>query len=368
MKARWTHTAVTIALGIDYPILQGPFGGGLSSSRLVAAVSNAGGLGAYGAHYMAPDAISILAEEVRRLTSRPFSLNLWVSGHDEGGLNPSREEFERHIDRFRPYFEQLGLQVPIYPERFGYKFEDQIGALLDAAPPVFSFVYGIPEPEVLRECRKRGIKTIGAATTVAEAEALDATGVDLIVASGFEAGGHRTSFLNRPDDSLVGTFALIPQVVDKVRVPVIAAGGIADARGIVAAFALGAQAVQIGTAFLACEESKASVPHRAMLLSGNTQVTRLTRAFSGRLARGIVNRLMDELRSDEADLAPFPVQGWFVSQLKGAVLAQGRTDLLAMWAGQAASLLRHQTVSDLMRALTEETTAHYQQATFDALA
>jgi len=362
MQAHWTRTAATAALGIDYPILQGPFGGGLSSATLVASVSNAGGLGAYGAHYMAPDAISVLAEEIRRLTSRPFSLNLWVSDHDEGGLNPSHEEFERHVGRFRPYFEQLGLQVPAYPERFGYKFEDQIGALLDAAPPVFSFVYGVPEPEVLRECRKRGIKTIGAATTAEEAEILDEAGVDLIVASGFEAGGHRTSFLHKPDDSLVGTFALVPQVVDRVRVPVIAAGGIADARGIAAAFALGAQAVQIGTAFLACEESNASAPHRARLLSGGTQVTRLTRAFSGRLARGIVNRLMDDLRSDEADLAPFPVQGWLVSQLKGEALAQRRTDLLAMWAGQAAPLLRHQTVPDLMRALIEETTAHYQRS------
>jgi len=359
MPTSWNRTAVSDLLGIEYPIIQGPFGGGLSSIELVAAVSNAGGLGGFGAHHLDPDAIVGLVHEVRGLTDKPFAINLWVSNEDDGGLDPSRDEFARHAERLRPFYEDLGLQMPVYPERIGYRFDDQIEALLEVAPPAFSWVYGVPAPRILEACRARGIRTIGTATTPDEAAALEEAGAEMVVASGADAGGHRTSFLRSAEDSLCGTFSLIPQIVDRVRVPVIAAGGIADARGIAAALALGAEAAQVGTAFLACDESNATLPHRAKLLAGEASPTRLTRAFSGRLARGMINVLMTSLEESGARLAPYPLQGWLTAQLKSAALEQGREDLLVMWSGQAAPLVRHRNVADLMRSLTDGSARYF---------
>jgi nitronate monooxygenase len=211
---------------------------------------------------------------------------------------------------------------------------------------------------VLAACRQRDIRTIGAATSIAEAQALEGAGVDAIVASGMEAGGHRPSFLAPAEESLIGTFALTQLLADRVRIPVIAAGGIADARGVRAALTLGAQAAQIGTAFLACEESGTSASHRAALFGDSAHHTTLTRAFSGRLARGLRNRWTDTMQSQAAELAPFPRQGWFVAQLRSAALAAGRDDLVAMWAGQIAPNLRHRNAALLMQSLREDLAPH----------
>lgn len=341
-------------LGVRHPIIQGPFGGGLSTVRLAAAVSNLGGLGSYGAHILDPDAIARVADEIRSLTARPFALNLWVSDHDPGGLELSQVEFERVFGIFGPYFRELGIDKPEPPERFHPCFEDQVDALIEANPPAFSFVFGIPSAAILAACRRRGIVTIGAATSIAEARALDEAGVDLIVATGFEAGGHRPSFLARAEDSLMGTLALTPLVADRVKAPVISAGGIVDGRGIRAALALGAQAVQIGTAFLACEESGATDEHRKILFGDRSQQTILTRSFTGRLARGVRNRWTDEMAPRLGELPPFPVQSWFVSKLRPAAVKAGRTDLVSLWAGQAAPNLRHRTAPALMEAMLRE--------------
>lgn len=350
----WSDTSVTRRLGLRYPIVQGPFGGGLSSIDLLTTVSNAGGLGSFGAHHLQPSQIEELVAEIRQKTDRPFAINLWVSDHDEGGFAPSQEVFEGAVAGLRPYFQELGVSEPAYPESFGKKFAEQVEALLRAKPPAFSFVCGVPESSILAECRRRGIVTLGTATTPDEAVALDEAGVDLVVASGFEAGGHRVAFLRKAEDSLVGTFSLIPQVVDRVRAPVIAAGGIADARGIRAALALGASGVQIGTAFLACEESSANRYHRAKLFSPEGRYTALTRAFTGRLARGIDNRFIREMRDRKAEICPYPAQSWLLQQLKPAMLAQGRADLMPLWAGQSAALLRHRSAADLMKELIAE--------------
>jgi nitronate monooxygenase len=316
-------------LGLQVPIVQGPFGGGLSTATLAATVSNLGGLGSFGAHVLAPHEIEATAHAIRGLTDRPFALNLWVSDHDPGGLHPSADELAAALRIFRPYLRELGLDDPEIPSRFHPAFEEQVEALLEARPPAFSFVFGIPRAEILAACRQRGIATIGAATTVAEARALDEAGVDLIVASGFEAGGHRPSFLARAEDSLMGTFALVPLVADRVKAPVIAAGGIVDRRGVAAALELGAQAAQVGTAFLACEES-------------------------GRLARGVRNRWTDEMAARIAELPPFPITGFFTSILKRAAVAAGRTDLVSLWGSQAAPNLQHTRAAHLMAALTSE--------------
>jgi nitronate monooxygenase len=340
----------TRRLGIRYPIIQGPFGGGLSTTTLAATVANLGGLGSYGAHILAPDEIGRVTDEIRALTPQPFALNLWVSDHDPGGRELDAVEFARVTRIFAPYFDELGVPLPEPPARFHHRFDEQVEALIAAAPPVFSFVFGMPDADMLLRCKRRGIVTIGTATSIAEARLLDERGVDLIVATGFEAGGHRPSFLDRAEESLMGTFALTQLVADRVAAPVIAAGGIADARGIRAAQALGAQAVQIGTAFLACAESGASAEHRAMLFSDAAQHTVLTRAFSGRLARGVRNRWVAEMAT--ADLPPFPAQNWFVSQLRSAAIKAGRTDLVSLWSGQVAPNLRHRSAVALMRELT----------------
>src|SRR5258708_22405434 len=208
--------------------------------------------------------------------------------------------------------------------------------------------------EVLDECRINRIVMIGTATTPEEGAALQEAGVDLIVASGFEAGGHRGSFLRAAEDSLTGTFSLAPQIVDRVNVPVIAAGGIADARGVVAALALGAEAVQIGTAFLACEESGAGVLHREALRGRKAGHTALTKGFTGRLARGIHNRLIEELNEPGTEILPYPLQRGLVRSLSIAAEAAGRPDLLRLWAGQSAGLAPGTDTSAFLRSLVEE--------------
>lgn len=341
----------TRRLGVRHPIVQGPFGGGLSSVRLAATVSNLGGLGSYGAHMLAPGDIARVCSELRAHTAQPFAINLWVSDHDAGGLAPDAETLERAWRVFEPYYRELGVPKPEPYVRGHPEFDEQVEALLEARPPVFSFVFGIPSRRILDACRQRGIVTIGAATSIAEARAIEAAGVDLIVATGAEAGGHRPSFLQPAEDALMGTFALVQLVCDRVRTPVIAAGGIADARGLRAAFALGAQAVQIGTAFLACDESGTTDAHRDALFSERAHHTTLTRAFTGRLARGVRNRWTDEMAMRLAELPPFPVTGWFVSRLRPAALAAGRTDLVSLWGGQVAPNLGHRSAVALMQSL-----------------
>ena len=265
---------------------------------MTAAVSNFGGLGSFGAHGLAPEAIKDVIAEIRSLTSKPFAMNLWVSMEDEGARTSDESAFNRSLAPLAAHLAALGAPRPAYKPYSPMRFEDQARVLLDAKVPVFSFIFGIPPREILEECRAKRIVTIGTATTPDEAAALQEAGVDAIVASGFEAGGHRGSFLRPAEDSLTGTLSLVPQIVDIVDVPVIAAGGIGDARGVVAALALGAEAVQMGTVFLACEESGASRLHREALRGRNAGHTALTKGFTGRLARGIHNRLMEELNRD----------------------------------------------------------------------
>jgi nitronate monooxygenase len=245
----WNKTRVSSQLGIGYPIIQGPLGG-LSTQRLAATVSNFGGLGSFGAHGLSPSAIKDVIDEIRALTSKPFAINLWVSMEDEGARASGSEAFSRSLAAIGGHIQGLGGTLPAYKPYVPIRFEDQARVLLDAKVPVFSFIVGVPPNEILEECRTQGILTMGTATTPDEAVVLEQAGVDLIVASGFEAGGHRGSFLLPAEESLTGTFSLVPQVADAVSVPVVAAGGISDARGIVAALVLGAEGVQIGTAFL----------------------------------------------------------------------------------------------------------------------
>jgi len=356
MSAAWNGNRLTARLGIDYPIIQGPLGG-LSSQRLTAAVSNFGGLGSFGAHTLAPAAIEDAIAQIRALTSRPFAMNLWVSMEDEAARASDESAFNRSLAPLAVHLDALGAPRPTYKPYSPARFEDQARVLLDAKVPVFSFTFGIPPREIMEECRANDIVAIGTATTADEAAALEEAGVDAIAASGYEAGGHRGSFLRSAEDSLTGTLSLVPQIVDAVDVPVIAAGGIGDARGVIAVLALGAEGAQIGTAFLACEESGASRLHREALRGQDAGHTGLTRGFTGRLARGIRNRLMEEFNRREGEILPYPLQRALVRSLSMAAEAAGRSDLLPLWAGQSAALSAHSDVSAFLNSLVEEVSA-----------
>jgi nitronate monooxygenase len=355
-KPGWTATRLTELLGIRYPIVQGPFGGGRSTAELAAAATNAGGLGSFGANDLEPDGIAEVAAGIRRLTSGPFALNLWVPLAADLEPPPPADEYAATVSLLRPFYDALSAEPPRFDDvvkGIGGKFDRQVDAVLAARPAVFSFIFGIPSADVLRECRRLGIVTLGTATNVAEAEALDAAGVDAIVASGSEAGGHRASFL-RPSAESLAVSALIPQVADRVRAPVIAAGGIVDGRGAVAAMVLGAHGVQVGTAFLATHESGASPIHKRALVEQTERSTVLTRVFTGRYARGLVNRYVREMLQHEAVLPAYPWQNRMMSPISQAAARAGVADLMPLWAGQNVPLVTLRSVSQVMAFLVDD--------------
>lgn len=329
--------------GIEHPILLGAFGG-LSSVGLTAAVSDAGGLGAYGLYGYDGARIRSTVAAVREATSRPFAVNIWLPTGDETEPNPQHAIFAQAL---QPFYEAVGVEVPGRPERYLPSLDEQLDAIWDTAPAVLSFVFGVPDAEVIHEARRRGIRTIGTATTVAEAVALADAGIDAVVASGAEAGGHRVSFLRAAEDSLVGTFSLVPQVVDAVDVPVIAAGGVADRRGVAAAFALGASGVQVGTAFLATAESATNDAHREAIRTAAADDTVLTRAMSGRLARGARDRAVRAIEAS-GTIAPFPMQNWLTGRFRAAAVEQNLGELQSLWMGQSAGLATHHAAADVM--------------------
>jgi nitronate monooxygenase len=332
---------------IDEPIVVGPFGGA-SSVELTALVSESGGLGSFGLYGYSAERIHDTIGALRAATSGPFAVNLWLPTGDE--VVPGDVELDPYLDALSPLYEAAGAPVPSLPAAFLPSIDEQLDAVMTAAPAVLSVVYGVPSPEVIERARARGIRIIGTATTVAEAVALDHAGVDAIVASGAEAAGHRVSFLRAPERSLVGTFALIPQVVDAVRRPVIAAGGIADRRGVAAAFALGASGVQVGTAFLRTSQSAVPEAHRQAIAASLDTETVLTRAMSGRLARGIPNRAMRAIEASGL-IAPFPAQNWMTGVFRAAAAQRDAGELLSLWAGQAAALATRSDAGDVFREL-----------------
>ncbi|WP_406249094.1 NAD(P)H-dependent flavin oxidoreductase [Microbacterium sp. M] len=335
-------TDLAALLGFRHPIVLGPFGG-LSSVRLTAAVSESGGLGSYGLYGYDGERIRQTAAELRAATARPFAFNIWLPTGDEAEPGPQHAVYAQAL---QPFYEAVGVEVPVRPERYMPSLDEQLDAIWEAAPAVLSVVYGVPSADLIAGARSRGIRVVGTATTVAEALALEAGGVDAIVATGMEAAGHRVSFLRSPEESLVGTFALVPQVVDAVGIPVIAAGGVADRRGVAAAFALGASAVQVGTAFLATSDSAANDAHRAAIRSTSADSSVLTRAMSGRLARGARNRVVRAIEAS-GTIAPFPMQNWLTGRFRTAAGQQNLGELQSLWLGQSAPLARWDTASEV---------------------
>ncbi len=319
---------------LEVPIVQAPMAGA-STPELVAAVSNAGGLGSLALGFTEPAQIAPLVARVRALTARPFALNLFV----DTSQPVTAEVLQRAHDRLRPFREELGLPHPPAPAVALLDARAQYEAVLAERPAVFSFTFGVPPADVLERCRAAGIVTIGTANTVAEAVALERAGVDVVCAQGFEAGGHHGSFGQPVEFSQIGTLALVPQVVDAVGVPVLAAGGIGDGRGVAAVLALGAAAAQVGSAFLRADEAGTADVVRAVLGSPAARRTSITTVFSGRTARGVHNAFMDALAA-VGDVAPYPYQHWLTRDIRTAAAQQGRTEYVSMWAGQAVGLGR----------------------------
>jgi nitronate monooxygenase len=339
-------------LGIRHSIIQAPMAG-TNTPELVAAVSNAGGLGIFGAAYLTPDQITGSIAAIRERTDRPFGINLFAGGRDAG----QKGDPKRVLAILGRYHTELGLAPPTIPAPAPDPFASQLDAVLEAGVPVLSFTFGIPEKEQLADLKHRGIVVIGTATTVGEARLLEDAGVDAIVAQGSEAGAHRGTFAAPFDAAMVGTMALVPQVVDAVRLPVIASGGIMDGRGIVAAEALGASAVQLGTAFLTCPETAIAPAYRDAILTAQAEDTTTTRVFSGRPARGIVNEFMRAWDGQEDAVLPFPLQNGATRPLRNAATTVNDARLLSLWAGQGAALARELPAAELVESLVREVEA-----------
>lgn len=349
------ETALTKQLKIEHPIIQAPLAGGGDTPDLVAAVSNAGAIGFIGAAYSRPEEIIELSRAVRKKTTRPFGINLFAPiAEPEAVRNPHAP-----VQRVAPYFEELGLPLPSTPAPTAYSFPAQLAAALETEASAFSFTFGILPREATEAIKRSGLFLIGTATSVEEAMALEKAGVDAVVAQGSEAGGHRGTFSGDFSAAMIGTISLVPQVVDAVNIPVIASGGIMDGRGLAAALALGASAVQMGTAFLTCEEAGVPNAYKEAILHAREDQTRITRAFSGRPARGIVNRFMTEMESPGSSdsIYPFPLQNALTRPLRTAAAKQGRAEYLSLWAGQGVRMARRQTAAALVARLAEETSA-----------
>ena len=337
-------------VGIEHPVIQAPMGGANATSpSLVAAVSNAGGLGFLGAAYMSPDQIAKECAAIRSLTTRPFGLNLFAP--TEVGTAPT--EISAALAIIGRYHHELGIDPPAEPALPKHTFDEQLDSALDGGMSVFSFTFNTLPVETIDRVKKRGVYVIGTATTTEEARTLAALGVDAIAAQGSEAGAHRGTFAGSFELSMVGTMALIPQIVRAVDLPVIAAGGIMHGQAIVAAMKLGASAAALGTAFLVTDECGVAESYKTLVLSASDDATRLTRAFSGRPARGIVNRAMTEIESSRAIL-PYPYQNSLTRDMRTAAAKQDRPEYLSLWAGQGASLSRRMPAAKLVETLLRE--------------
>lgn len=322
--------------GLRLPLVQAPMVGA-TTPAMVIATSNAGALGMLGAGAMAPDKLAAEVAQIRAATSRPFGINLFMPS----AATPDDATVRRALDAIDPLRAELGLPPGCAPERYVPAFREQLEQAIALRVPVVSFTFGVLDAADVERLKAAGSYVIGTATHVAEGLAWRDAGADAVCAQGAEAGGHRGTFIDAQTNPLIGTMALVPQLVDALEIPVIAAGGIMDGRGIAAALALGAQAAQLGTVFLACAESSAAADWKQRLAASADTATSVTRAITGRYARGIRNRLMDRLEAEPARVAPYPVQNALTQELRQTAARSDRGDYLSLWAGQGAPLIRN---------------------------
>ncbi|MCG6659696.1 nitronate monooxygenase [Halomonas campisalis] len=339
---------LTRQLGIDLPIFQAPMAGA-QGADLAVAVSEAGGLGALPGAMLSPEALAAELAVIRDRTARPINVNFFCHTPPE----PDAVRQAHWHQALSPYYAEFGLDIEAVPAGAGRRpFDSEACEVLEAVrPEVVSFHFGLPAPALLERVKAWGAMVLSSATTVEEARWLEAHGADAVIAQGLEAGGHRGMFLSEELSTQVGTLALLPQIKAAVGLPVIAAGGIANARGVAAALALGADAVQVGTAFLCCPEATTSAIHRRALMSEAARHTALTNLYSGRPARGIVTRLMRELGPISAQAPDFPLATAAIGPLRAAAEARGSGDFSPLWAGQNASGCREVPAAEVLAEL-----------------
>jgi nitronate monooxygenase len=350
----WPDRRLLDLFRIEHPILLAPMAGAIDFD-LAVAVAQAGGLGSLPCAMINAEQACEQIGNFRARVKAPVNLNFFC--HTPPELNNAREA--RWRERLKPYYQELGVDpaAPI-PTSMRMPFDAAFCAVVeDMKPEVVSFHFGLPEAGLLRRVKAAGCEVLSSATTVAEARWLAERGVDAVIAQGYEAGGHRGMFLSADLNAQVGTFALVPQVVDAVKCPVIAAGAVGDARGIAAAFMLGAAGVQVGSAYLHCPESKVSAPHRAALKSARDDGTAVTNLMTGRPARGLVNRLMREIGPVSGMAPGFPLAAGAITPLRAKAEANGSGDFSPLWAGQAAGLGRAVPAAELTRMLAAEALA-----------
>jgi nitronate monooxygenase len=340
-------------LGIEHPILLAPMAGSGGTPELAVAVSKAGGLGAWGGAYSKPEEIAAAIRTIRKLTGRPFGINLFCGGYSTAHAIDARPMLELVGQAHAA----LGLPPPVLPPVPSNPFDDQLQAVLEERPPVFSFTFGVPSASQIAELKARGIAVSGTATTVAEALRLEQAGIDAIVAQGAEAGAHRGTFAAPFEDAMVPLATLVREICAKVKLPVIASGGLMDGRDIAAALKLGAAAVQLGTAFLPCPESGAPQAYKQALLGAKTDTTVITRAFSGRPARGLTNRFIAMASGKEEFILPFRQQNDLTRPMRNAAGQKGVPDYISLWAGQGVARSRQMPAADLIKTLLDEISA-----------
>jgi nitronate monooxygenase len=340
-------------LNIQHPVIQGPLGGGPSTPELVAAVSNAGGLGSLGAAYLTPDQIMDAVRRIKSLTDQPFQVNLFAGGWDAN----AQADFRPMMDLLAEIHDVLGIPPPAPPLPRPDPFPEQFEAVLDAQVPIFSFTFGIPNPDAMARLKQRRILILGTATTVAEARLLAEAGVDAIVAQGAESGAHRGTFAGPFESCMVPTFELVRGVSAAVDLPVIASGGLMDGRDISASIAAGASAASLGTAFVVCTESGAPQAHKQAILTAAKDSTVITRAFAGRPARGLPNAFIQKLLSRENAILPYPLQNALTRAMRTAAAQQCNADFLSLWAGQGVARARSMPAAALVSCLVAEMTS-----------
>lgn len=337
-------------LGIEHPIFLSPMAGSGGTPELAAAVSNAGGLGAWGGAYVKPEDIAATIARLRTLTSHPFNINLFAGGYG----SDRRVDPQPMLDIVAEAHAKLGLPPPVLPPVPESPFDAQLEAVLEARPPVFSFTFGMPSRAQIAALKKRDIAVVGTATTLEEARRLAQAGVDAIVAQGAEAGAHRGTFVASFEDSMVPIATLVREICAEIALPVIASGGIMDGHDIAAALKLGAVAVQLGTAFLPCPESGAPAAYKRVLLETKKDVTVITRAFSGRPARGIPNVFLAMVAGKEDSILPFRQQNDLTRPMRNAAGQKGIPDFISLWAGQGVARSRAMPAAELVITLVNE--------------
>ncbi|MBM7552600.1 NAD(P)H-dependent flavin oxidoreductase [Thalassobacillus pellis] len=346
----WSNNELTNILDIQYPIVQAGMAGGVTTPQLAAEVSNNGALGTIGAGYMEAADLKNTIRETKKMTDHPFAVNLFVPEKyeiDESSITESK----RLLD---PICKELGIESLDYSHESS-KLEQHIDLLLQEGISIYSFTFGIPSPNIIARLKNKNCILIGTATTVEEAIMNEHAGMDIVVAQGSEAGGHRGTFSKPFSQAMIGTLSLVPQIVDYVKIPVVAAGGIMDARGIMAARMLGAHGVQMGTAFLTCEESGAKPQHKKAILSSSETDPILTSVFSGKPARGIRNTFISKLTPYEDTLPPYPIQNALTKPIRKAAYVQDKPEYMSLWSGQSPRLSKHITARELINGIITDT-------------